>query len=186
MRETGSGTRQLVAEFLADHDLRPQTLTLGSNGAIKEAVRLGLGVSLAVARRGRARARQRARSPRSACAAGCRDGSGTRCTRRPCRRGPRSSCSSTFANGPEARAGVRGPRVSAAPIPRGEIAPSLLACDFSRLGRAGRARDGRRRARDPRRRDGRALRPADHDRAADRRVDPRPRPRAAAGSSTAT
>jgi DNA-binding transcriptional LysR family regulator len=46
MRETGSGTRHLVSEFLADHDLRPQTLTLGSNGAIKEAVRLGLGVSL--------------------------------------------------------------------------------------------------------------------------------------------
>ena len=46
VREAGSGTRQLVAEFLSDHDLRPQTLTLGSNGAIKEAVRLGLGVSL--------------------------------------------------------------------------------------------------------------------------------------------
>src|SRR5438105_5220302 len=46
MREPGSGTRQLVSEFLAEHDLRPQTLTLGSNGAIKEAVRLGLGVSL--------------------------------------------------------------------------------------------------------------------------------------------
>jgi len=46
MREAGSGTRQLVAGYLADHDLRPQTLTLGSNGAIKAAVRLGLGVSL--------------------------------------------------------------------------------------------------------------------------------------------
>jgi DNA-binding transcriptional LysR family regulator len=46
MRESGSGTRQLVTGFLADHDLRPQTLTLGSNGAIKEAVRLGLGISL--------------------------------------------------------------------------------------------------------------------------------------------
>jgi DNA-binding transcriptional LysR family regulator len=45
-REPGSGTRELLNEFLADHDLRPQTLTLGSNGAIKEAVRLGLGVSL--------------------------------------------------------------------------------------------------------------------------------------------
>ena len=56
-RESGSGTRQLLAEFLAEHELRPQTLTLGSNGAIKEAVRLGLGVSLAVARRGRAGAR---------------------------------------------------------------------------------------------------------------------------------
>jgi LysR family transcriptional regulator, low CO2-responsive transcriptional regulator len=46
LREPGSGTRQLVSEFLAEHELRPQTLTLGSNGAIKEAVRLGLGVSL--------------------------------------------------------------------------------------------------------------------------------------------
>jgi DNA-binding transcriptional LysR family regulator len=46
LREPGSGTRQLVSEFLAERDLRPQTLTLGSNGAIKEAVRLGLGVSL--------------------------------------------------------------------------------------------------------------------------------------------
>jgi LysR family transcriptional regulator, low CO2-responsive transcriptional regulator len=46
MREPGSGTRQLVTEFLAEHDLRPQSLTLGSNGAIKEAVRLGLGVSI--------------------------------------------------------------------------------------------------------------------------------------------
>ena len=45
-RESGSGTRQLLAEFFTEHDLRPQTLTLGSNGAIKEAVRLGLGVSL--------------------------------------------------------------------------------------------------------------------------------------------
>src|SRR5712691_6650601 len=41
-REQGSGTRELVTDFLAAHDLRPQTLTLGSNGAIKEAVRLGL------------------------------------------------------------------------------------------------------------------------------------------------
>lgn len=46
MREPGSGTRQLVSEFLSEHGLRPQTLTLGSNGAIKEAVRLGLGISL--------------------------------------------------------------------------------------------------------------------------------------------
>jgi DNA-binding transcriptional LysR family regulator len=45
-REPGSGTRQLVSEFLGAHDLRPQTLTLGSNGAIKEAVRLGLGISI--------------------------------------------------------------------------------------------------------------------------------------------
>jgi len=46
IREPGSGTRQLVAGLLSEHALRPRTLTLGSNGAIKEAVRLGLGVSL--------------------------------------------------------------------------------------------------------------------------------------------
>src|SRR5207245_1753999 len=45
-REQGSGTRELVNDFLVERDIRPQTLTLGSNGAIKEAVRLGLGVSL--------------------------------------------------------------------------------------------------------------------------------------------
>jgi DNA-binding transcriptional LysR family regulator len=46
IREPGSGTRALVAELLSAHALQPKTLTLGSNGAIKEAVRLGLGVSL--------------------------------------------------------------------------------------------------------------------------------------------
>jgi DNA-binding transcriptional LysR family regulator len=46
MREPGSGTRELVSELLSEHGLHPRTLTLGSNGAIKEAVRLGLGVSL--------------------------------------------------------------------------------------------------------------------------------------------
>jgi DNA-binding transcriptional LysR family regulator len=45
-REEGSGTRQLVSEFLAGHDLHPKTLTLGSNGAVKQAVQIGLGVSL--------------------------------------------------------------------------------------------------------------------------------------------
>jgi DNA-binding transcriptional LysR family regulator len=45
LREEGSGTRQLVRDFLAAHDLRPATMTLGSNGAIKQAVQLGLGVS---------------------------------------------------------------------------------------------------------------------------------------------
>jgi DNA-binding transcriptional LysR family regulator len=46
LRETGSGTRTMVEEFLSKHDLSPTTLTLGSNGAIKQAVRVGLGVSL--------------------------------------------------------------------------------------------------------------------------------------------
>ena len=36
----------MTEEFLARHELRPQMLTLGSNGAIKQAVRAGLGVSL--------------------------------------------------------------------------------------------------------------------------------------------
>ncbi|MHB8694722.1 MAG: LysR substrate-binding domain-containing protein [Solirubrobacteraceae bacterium] len=46
LREQGSGTRALNTQFLADHQLDPQTLTLGSNGAIKQAARAGLGVSL--------------------------------------------------------------------------------------------------------------------------------------------
>jgi len=46
LREDGSGTRTMAEEFLAAHELRPPLLTLGSNGAIKEAARAGLGVSL--------------------------------------------------------------------------------------------------------------------------------------------
>lgn len=46
LREQGSGTRALNEEFLAERELKPATLTLGSNGAIKQAVRAGLGVSL--------------------------------------------------------------------------------------------------------------------------------------------
>jgi LysR family transcriptional regulator, low CO2-responsive transcriptional regulator len=46
LRETGSGTRALNERFLADHGLEPNTLTLGSNGAVKQAARAGLGVSL--------------------------------------------------------------------------------------------------------------------------------------------
>jgi DNA-binding transcriptional LysR family regulator len=46
LRELGSGTRRLNEHFLADRGLDPTTLTLGSNGAIKQAARAGLGVSL--------------------------------------------------------------------------------------------------------------------------------------------
>jgi DNA-binding transcriptional LysR family regulator len=46
LREPGSGTRALNEEFLAERALAPKTLTLGSNGAIKQAARAGLGVSL--------------------------------------------------------------------------------------------------------------------------------------------
>jgi LysR family transcriptional regulator, low CO2-responsive transcriptional regulator len=46
LREQGSGTRSLVEQFLTERDLSPVTLTLGSNGAIKQAARVGLGVSL--------------------------------------------------------------------------------------------------------------------------------------------
>jgi DNA-binding transcriptional LysR family regulator len=45
MREPGSGTRVVNEEFLAAAGLEPQTLTLGSNGAIKQAARAGLGVA---------------------------------------------------------------------------------------------------------------------------------------------
>ncbi len=46
LRELGSGTRRLNEQFLADRGLNPATLTLGSNGAIKQAARAGLGISL--------------------------------------------------------------------------------------------------------------------------------------------
>src|ERR671918_1652950 len=46
LREEGSGTRSMTEEFLAGHDLHPPIRTLGSNGAIKQAARAGLGVSL--------------------------------------------------------------------------------------------------------------------------------------------
>jgi len=45
LREPGSGTRVVNEEYLAAAGLEPQTLTLGSNGAIKQAARAGLGVS---------------------------------------------------------------------------------------------------------------------------------------------
>jgi DNA-binding transcriptional LysR family regulator len=46
LREQGSGTRTLVEQFLSERGLSPATLTLGSNGAIKQAARVGLGISL--------------------------------------------------------------------------------------------------------------------------------------------
>jgi LysR family transcriptional regulator, low CO2-responsive transcriptional regulator len=46
LRELGSGTRALNEQFLEERGLMPHTLTLGSNGAIKQAARAGFGVSL--------------------------------------------------------------------------------------------------------------------------------------------
>jgi DNA-binding transcriptional LysR family regulator len=45
LREPGSGTRAVNEEFLTAASLEPQTLTLGSNGAIKQAARAGIGVA---------------------------------------------------------------------------------------------------------------------------------------------
>lgn len=46
LREPGSGTRTLSEEFLASRGIEPNVLTLGSNGAIKQAARSGLGIAL--------------------------------------------------------------------------------------------------------------------------------------------
>ena len=47
LREPGSGTRSTLEEYLAGHDVQPRRmLTLGSNGAVKQAAALGLGVTL--------------------------------------------------------------------------------------------------------------------------------------------
>jgi len=45
LREPGSGTRAVNEEFLTSAGIDAQTMTLGSNGAIKQAARAGLGVS---------------------------------------------------------------------------------------------------------------------------------------------
>jgi DNA-binding transcriptional LysR family regulator len=46
MREQGSGTRRLCQTYLSTNQIDPPQLTLGSNGAIKNAARVGLGVAL--------------------------------------------------------------------------------------------------------------------------------------------
>lgn len=46
LREPGSGTRLANEQFLASAGVVAETLTLGSNGAIKQAARAGLGISL--------------------------------------------------------------------------------------------------------------------------------------------
>lgn len=46
VREPGSGTRAMCEEYLAGHELSPELLTLGSNGAIRQAARVGLGIAL--------------------------------------------------------------------------------------------------------------------------------------------
>ncbi len=46
LRESGSGTRAATEEFFATLGIAPATLTIGSNGAIRECVRAGLGMSL--------------------------------------------------------------------------------------------------------------------------------------------
>jgi LysR family transcriptional regulator, low CO2-responsive transcriptional regulator len=46
LREPGSGTRASTAALLAEMDIAPLTLIVGSNGAIRESASVGLGVTL--------------------------------------------------------------------------------------------------------------------------------------------
>lgn len=46
LREEGSGTRGTAQELLDELGVAPRTLTLGSNGAIRESVQVGLGITL--------------------------------------------------------------------------------------------------------------------------------------------
>ncbi len=46
LREPGSGTRLSTEALLAELDITPTTLTVGSNGAIRESAAVGLGVTL--------------------------------------------------------------------------------------------------------------------------------------------
>ncbi len=46
VREEGSGTRGTAEELFDELGVNPRTLTLGSNGAIRESVQVGLGITL--------------------------------------------------------------------------------------------------------------------------------------------
>jgi DNA-binding transcriptional LysR family regulator len=46
LREDGSGTRSTAEELFDELGVDPRTLTLGSNGAIRESVQVGLGITL--------------------------------------------------------------------------------------------------------------------------------------------
>jgi len=46
LREEGSGTRSTAEELFDELGVDPRTLTLGSNGAIRESVQVGLGITL--------------------------------------------------------------------------------------------------------------------------------------------
>ncbi len=46
LREPGSGTRIFTRRLLDEKGIKPPTMTIGSNGAIKQSVRAGLGISL--------------------------------------------------------------------------------------------------------------------------------------------
>jgi LysR family transcriptional regulator, low CO2-responsive transcriptional regulator len=47
LREEGSGTRATLETYLAEHGMNPaEQLTMGSNEAVKQALRIGLGVTL--------------------------------------------------------------------------------------------------------------------------------------------
>jgi DNA-binding transcriptional LysR family regulator len=46
LREPGSGTRETTEAVLAELGIVPPAVTIGSNGAIRECVRVGLGISL--------------------------------------------------------------------------------------------------------------------------------------------
>ena len=46
VREEGTGTRGTAEELLDEMGISPRTLTLGSNGAIRESVQVGLGITL--------------------------------------------------------------------------------------------------------------------------------------------
>jgi DNA-binding transcriptional LysR family regulator len=46
LREPGSGTRIFTRRLFDENGIKPPTMTIGSNGTIKQSVRAGLGISL--------------------------------------------------------------------------------------------------------------------------------------------
>ena len=104
LREEGSGTRLATERLLADLDLgsaengAPEVLTLGSNGAIKQGLVVGLGVTL-ISRFAVARELRDGALCEIGVAGTPRPGRGMSCSRRPgrgARRSARSASSSAL------------------------------------------------------------------------------------------
>ena len=93
MREPGRARASSTRSSSPPHQLEPQTLTLGSNGAIKQAARAGLGIAFISRAAVALELEATGCSPRCRCVTARRRGAGMRCARPSARAAPPSSAS---------------------------------------------------------------------------------------------